>query len=77
MEDSSKKLQFSPEQVRRVLTSPEGKRLMALLNRDGGKRMQAAAAEFQKGNAAGAKDLLKPIMEDPEADELLQKLNGK
>ena len=75
--DSSKKPQFSLEQFRQVLSSPEGKRLMELLNRDGGQRLQQAAAEFKKGNTAGAKELLKPVVENPETEELLEKINRK
>ena len=45
-QDSQKIPQFSAEQIRQVLTSPEGKQLIALLNRDGGKGLQQAAAEF-------------------------------
>lgn len=69
--------QFSVEQVKQVLGSPEGKQLIALLSRDGGKGMQQAAAEYRKGNLEGAQEALKPLMQTAEAEALLKKLNGK
>ena len=68
---------FSPEQIKKVLSSPEAKQLMALLNRDGGQSLQKAAAEFRRGNTAGAQEVLRPLMENQEAETLLKKMNGK
>lgn len=76
-QDPQKIPQFSAEQVKQVLASPEGKQLIALLNRDGGKGMQQAAAEYRKGNLEGAQEALKPLMQTAEAEALLRKLNGK
>ena len=76
-QDSQKIPQFSAEQVRQILSSPEGRQLIALLNRDGGKGMQQAAAEYRKGNLAGAQEALKPFVQTAEAEALLKKLNGK
>lgn len=76
-QDPQKIPQFSAEQVKQVLGSPEGKQLIALLNRDGGKGMQQAAAEYRKGNLEGAQEALKPLMQTAEAEALLRKLNGK
>ena len=67
--------QFS--QMSKLLASPEGRQLLALLQRDGGKNMQQAAEEFRKGNVAGAQELLQPVMQSREASDLLQKINGK
>ncbi|MBO2527079.1 MAG: hypothetical protein CW335_02725 [Clostridiales bacterium] len=69
--------QFSAQQMSKLLASPEGRQLIALLQRDSGKNMQQAAAEFQKGNVAAAQELLKPVMQSQEASDLLQKINGK
>ncbi len=76
-QDSQKIPQFSAEQVKRVLGSPEGKQLIALLSRDGGKGMQQAAEEYRKGNLEGAQEALKPLMQTAEAEALLKKLNGR
>lgn len=75
--ESPNNFQFSPEQLKQVLGSPEGKQLIALLSRDGGKTLKQAAAEFQKGNTSAAQELLKPVVETAEAEELLQKINNR
>ena len=77
MEKQEKMPQISPEQAKRLLSSPEARQLIALLNRDGGMSLQKAAAEFRKGNTAGAQEALKPMMQTQEAGELLEKLKGK
>lgn len=77
MKDAAKNPQFSPEQVKKILSSPEAQQLIALLNRDGGQSLQKAAEEFRKGNTAGAQEVLKPMMETQEADALLKKISGK
>ncbi len=75
--NTPKEPQFSPEQVKKLLSMPEAQQLIALLNRDGGQSLQRAAEEFRKGNAAGAQEMLKPLVETQEAGELLKKINGK
>lgn len=76
-QETPKNPQAPAEALRRLLGSPEGKQLIALLNRDGGKSLQQAANEYRKGNAAGAQEVLKPLVETPEAAELLQKLSQR
>lgn len=73
----SKNPQFSPEQVKKVLSSPEAQQLIALLNRDGGQSLQRAAEEYRRGNTSGVQEVLKPLVETQEASELLKKINGK
>ena len=38
---------------------------------------KSTAAEFRKGNTAGAQEVLKPLMDNKEAEALLKKMNGK
>lgn len=75
--DPAKNPQFSAEQVRQLLASPEGKQLLAMLNRDGGKGLRQAAEEYRKGNLAGAQEVLRPIVDTPEASKLLEKISRK
>ncbi|MBQ3216305.1 MAG: hypothetical protein IJB35_00610 [Oscillospiraceae bacterium] len=75
--DSSKIPPFSPEQVKQLLSTPEAQQLIALLNRDGGKGLQQAAEEFRKGNVTEAQEVLKPLVQNQEADALLKKFGGK
>ncbi len=76
-EDSGKNTGFNEAQIRQVLGSPEGRQLLALLSRGGGKELRMAAEEFKKGNVDGAKELLSPLVQTPEAAELLNKINRK
>ena len=45
-------LPFQPEQVRQVLGSPAGKKLLQLLTQDGGAALQQAAARLKAGDTA-------------------------
>ena len=67
---------FRPQDLARILGSAEGRRLMALLQQDGGIRLRAAIAAGSAGNTEEAKNLIAPLLDSPEARELLQKLSG-
>lgn len=67
---------FSPQEIARVLGSPEGRQLLQLLQRDGGERLRAAASAAAAGNTEQAKSIVAPVMESPEAQELIRKING-
>ena len=60
---------FSPEQLRRILGSAEGRQLLALLASGGG---DAA----KQGDHARAMELLQPVLNTEQAQALLRKLNG-
>lgn len=75
MKEDSAKNSIRPEDVRRILGSPEGQKLLSMLRSSGS--MQEAATAVQQGRVGEAQAMLRPLMEDPEAAALLQKLNGK
>lgn len=66
---------FSEADVKKALTSPEGMKLLQLLNQDGGKRLRQAADALKNGKQADAQQILAPLMETNEAAQLLKKLN--
>lgn len=68
---------ISAQQLKDLVSSPEGQRLLALLQRDGGENARRAAEEYKKGNAAGAQALLQDVMQSREAGDLLRKFGGK
>lgn len=74
-QDSEKNANFSPEHLRRLLSSQEGRQLMALLQRDGGQALRQAAAQAKEGNTHAAQELLRPMADNPEAAALLKKLS--
>ena len=67
---------FSPEQLRRVLGSSEGRQLLALLSSGCGERLRQAAAAAKQGDPARAMELLQPVLNTEQAQALLRKLNG-
>jgi len=68
-------LHVSEADVKKVLSSPEGKKLLQLLNRDGGTRLRQAADALKSGNTDAAQQILAPVMNTQEATTLLRKLN--
>ena len=60
------------KEAQRILHAPEAQQLLALLSRGGGQTLQPAAA--QRGDMAGAQSMLKPLLDDPQAAALLEKL---
>ena len=68
-------LPFNENDVRRVLGSPEGKKLLQMLNRDGGQTLRKAADALRTGNPEEAMRILSPVMESDEAAGLIEKLN--
>ena len=67
---------FSPEQLRRVLGSAEGRQLLTLLSSGGGERLRQAADAAKQGDHARALELLRPVLSTEQAQALLRKLNG-
>ena len=67
---------FSPEQLRRVLGSSEGRQLLALLSSGCGEGLRQAADAAKQGDHARAMELLQPVLNTEQAQALLRKLNG-
>ena len=69
--------QLSAQELKSLVSSPEGKRLLALLQRDGGETARRAAEEYKKGNVAEAQAMLKEVMQSQEANDLVRRFGGK
>ena len=65
------------EKLSRLLSSDEGKKLIAFLGRDGGSALKKAAGAISSGDSAEAKRILQPLMEQPDAQKLVNELNRK
>ena len=65
------------EQIRKLLTSPEGQELIKLLQADGGAGVRAAAASIQSGNMEAARSALLPLLDGTKAEELTRKMEEK
>ena len=70
-------LPFSKEDLRRVLTSPEGQKLLALLRSNGGNALDQAAQAVRRGDYASAQTALEPMLRDPEAQRLVDQLKSE
>ena len=68
---------FTPQQLNSVLRSKEGQALLQLLNRDGGAALRQAASAVQSGDYEAAKKIMEPVMQTPEAAELVDRINRK
>ena len=60
-----------------MLRSKEGQALLQLLNRDGGAALRQAASAVQSGDYEAAKKIMEPVMQTPEAAELVDRINRK
>lgn len=70
-------LSGSMEQIRQLLQTQEGQRLMQLLNQDGGAAMRQAADSARAGDFEAVKRQLGPLLNSEEAAQLLQKISQK
>lgn len=58
-----------------LLATQEGKRLIALLQSDGGGALRSAAQSLRQGNESAAQEKMAPLLQNPEVQTLLAKLN--
>lgn len=61
----------------RLAQTEDGKKLLWLLQKGGGDRLQAAAAQASQGNYKGAKAMLASVLASDEAQALLKKLEAQ
>ena len=71
-----KNSQISAQQLKDLAASPEGQRLIAMMQKDGGETARRAAEAYQSGDVAAAQALLQSVMQSREADDL-RKAFGK
>ena len=69
--------QFSTEDMMALAGSPAGQQLLSLLRQSSGAQLQSAAAKAAAGDMAGAKEMLAPLLNDPQIRSLLGKLGGQ
>lgn len=66
-----------PEQMKKLLSGPEGQALLRLLQADGGAGLRAAAEAMKRGNVEGVKEALTPLLAGTEAEELTRRMEEK
>lgn len=67
-------ISVSGEQIRQVLSSPEGKQLIALLQKNGGAKLQRAMQAAKSGDSTTAQQAMEALLADKEASALLTKM---
>ncbi len=65
---------FSIHEAKRLLKTPAGQELSALLQQADGETLRQAAAQASAGNYAQAAQTLKALMDTPQAQALLKQL---
>ncbi len=73
---SGKGKKLSLEHVAKLLSSDNGKKILAALLSDGGERVRRAAEAAKGGDSGGIHDIISSIAETPEGAALLRELGG-
>ena len=68
---------FSAEEIRRLMGTPEAKELAAMLKKMDSGTLSKAASLTGKGDVDQAKAMLQPILDDPRVKELLKRMGNK
>ena len=66
-----------PEQLRKLLSGPEGRALLQILQADGGAGLRAAAEAMKRGDTEGVKTALSPLLAGTEAEALTRRMEEK
>ena len=61
----------------RLAQSPEGRKLIAMLQSSDSGALNTAMSNARKGDYEGAKQILTQLLNDPQARELLENLGGQ
>ena len=77
MSNENKVPGFSGKNVDAVIRSSEARELLHILNQDGGAGISRATEALRSGDYKKAVSCLKPLLESPKSEELLQELNRK
>jgi len=67
---------FSMQEALRLVESPAGQQLLALLQRSDGTQLQKAADMCAAGNYESARQTLSPLLNSPQVQALLKQLGG-
>lgn len=64
------------EAILEIANSPDGQKLLNLVQQQGGSRLNSAMQQAERGDYSSAKELISKIMESPEANELIKRIRG-
>lgn len=72
----SENFNLSPDSIRQIVSTPEGQKLLRLVQQADPGIMRQAAKAMQSGDSAKAAALLEPLAKQPDVMLLLRKLQG-
>ena len=67
---------FSIQEAKRLAQTPEGQKLMTMLQQKDNEKLQKAMAEASAGNYKEAGSILQSLLSSPEAQQLIQKMGA-
>ena len=67
---------FSIQEAKRLAKTPEGQKLMTMLQQKDNEKLQKAMAEASAGNYKEAGSILQSLLSSPEAQQLIQKMGA-
>lgn len=70
-------MEFHPNDQAAVFQSKEGRQLLQILQADGGQTLAKAAEALKAGDMSGVTAMLQPLMDTPEARQLIEEINRK
>ena len=68
---------FSMKDMAKLANSPEGQKLIALLQQSDTSSLQNAVDQAKSGNYEQAKQILTPLLSSPEIQKIIQQLGEK
>ena len=68
---------FSIQEAKRLAQTPEGQKLMTMLQQKDHAALQKAMAEASAGNYKEAGSILQSLLSSPEAQQLIQKMGTR
>ena len=68
---------FSVQEAKRLASTPEGQKLMSLLQQKDNGQLQKAMEAVSAGNYKDAGTMLQSLLASPEAQQLIRKLGEK
>ena len=68
---------YSNEELQTFASLPESKKLMQILQNDGGKALNAAIQHLQSGSVEKAMELLCPMMQSNQSQDLIRQIQKK
>lgn len=67
---------FSIQEAKRLAKTPEGQKLMTMLQQNDNGKLQKAMEEASAGNYKEAGSILQSLLSSPEAQQLIQKMGA-